>query len=306
MSLAPVPDPSPSSLAGQTAAPRYGEPFQYIAPENERVPLVMASPHSGTRYPAAMRAALCVPLIDLQRTEDAFVDDLIWPSRTLGAGVLRAQYARGFIDLNRDPLELDPDMFDGPPPRKCGLSGPRVEAGLGCIPRVGARGHSIYHTKLDPAEGEARLADVHGRYHDHLASELTIMAQAHGAAYLIDWHSMPSRQPGRKPLAEIVLGDRFGSSCSGRLTSLVERRFRKLGYTVARNAPYAGGYTTLRYGRPRRGLHALQIEIRRDLYMDEAQVERNENYGRMRADISEVAKDLVQFVSRQTRARLLT
>lgn len=305
MSIAPASDPSPNEMAEQLPAPRYGEPYQYIAPEHERLPLIMASPHSGTRYPSAMRAALSVPLIDLQRTEDAFMDDLIWPARTLGAGVLRAQYARSFIDLNRDPLELDPDMFDGPPPRKCGLSGPRVEAGLGCIPRVGARGHNIYRTKLDPAEGEARLADVHARYHAHLANELTIMADVHGAAYLIDWHSMPSRQPGRKLLADIVLGDRFGSSCMSRLTSLVERRFRKLGYSVARNAPYAGGYTTLRYGRPRRGLHALQIEIRRDLYMDEVRVERHGNYPRLRAHIGEVTADLAQFVSRQTRARTL-
>jgi len=305
MSLAaPLPSPRPKGKAGLAETDQafsYAAPFAYVAPGAPELPLVFASPHSGQHYPDAMREALCVPLIDLQRTEDAFVDELVTPAREVGAGLLTARYARAFVDLNRDPLELDRRMFDGPPPRRSGLPGPRVEAGLGCIPRVGARGHTIYRGRLNPEEGEARLRDVHDAYHAHLSAELARMRDACGAAYLIDCHSMPSRQPGRRPLADVVLGDRFGSSCSAKLTSLVESRFRKLGYSVARNAPYAGGYTTLRYGRPRRGLHALQIEIRRDLYMDELRVQRAEGFVRLSNHMGQLIADIAAYVARQAR-----
>ncbi|MCI4644819.1 MAG: N-formylglutamate amidohydrolase [Hyphomonadaceae bacterium] len=301
MSLA-APIPSTPRISEPVSTPvTYGAPYTYLPPREDGLPLIFASPHSGQYYPDTMRDALCVPLIDLQRTEDAYVDDLFAAAAGRGAGFLTARYARAFVDLNRDPLELDKRMFDGPPPRRCGMPGPRVEAGLGCIPRVGARGHTIYRTRLAPEEGEARLRDVHDRYHRHLSAELSRLHALHGMAYLIDCHSMPSRQPSRRPLAEIVLGDRFGSSCCGRLTSLIEKRFRRLGYTVARNAPYAGGYTTLRYGRPQRGLHAIQIEIRRDLYMDELRVQRAAGFSQLAHDVSEVVADLVAHVTRQAR-----
>lgn len=291
-----IPEPASSDIT-------YGAPYTYLAPTEDRLPLIFASPHSGQHYPDSLRTALCVPLIDLQRTEDAFVDDLFSSAAGRGAGLLTARYARTFVDLNRDPLELDRRMFDGPPPRRCGIPGPRVEAGLGCLPKVGARGQGFYSTQLDPAEAEARLRDVHDAYHRHLSGELARLKELHEMAFLVDCHSMPSRQPSRRPLAEIVLGDRFGSSCGGRLTSLIEKRFRKLGYSVARNAPYAGGYTTLRYGRPLRGLHAIQIEIRRDLYMDEVRVQRSAGYSQLSRDIGEVVADVAAFVKRQlTRA----
>ncbi|MEM9740650.1 MAG: N-formylglutamate amidohydrolase [Pseudomonadota bacterium] len=301
MSLAaPFSAPTPRQPGAESEI-SYAAPFTYHPPDAAGLPLVFASPHSGQYYPEAMRQALCVPLIDLQRTEDAFVDELISPVTEVGAGKLIARYARGFVDLNRDPLELDRRMFDGPPPRRCGLPGPRVEAGLGCIPRVGARGHTIYRTRLAPIEGEARLRDVHDAYHTHLSGELRRLRAEHGVSFLIDCHSMPSRQPGRRPLADIVLGDRFGSSCTSKLTAVVEDKFRKLGYRVVRNAPYAGGYTTLRYGRPRHDIHALQIEIRRDLYMDELKVQRSGMFPRMASDMSQVISAISAFVARQTK-----
>lgn len=287
-----VPDSGPAG---------YARPFDYRPPDAAGPPVIFASPHSGTHYPPAMRASLCVPLIDLKRTEDAFVDELIAPAAGTGCGLLTARYARGFVDLNRDPGELDPHMFDGPPPRPFAQPGPRVQAGLGCLPRVGARGAPIYTGRLSPQEGERRLADIHDAYHNHLARELARLTGRHGRAFLIDCHSMPSRQPGRRRLADIVLGDRFGSSCSARLTSLLERRFRKLGLSVARNAPYAGGYTTLRYGRPRRGLHTIQIEIRRDLYMDEMAVRKTDGFAALCGCITEVIGEISAFAACQRR-----
>ncbi|MEM1106306.1 MAG: N-formylglutamate amidohydrolase [Pseudomonadota bacterium] len=306
MSLAdPLPTPGASNTGVEPQAALetlYPFPFDYSAPSAPNLPLIFASPHSGRVYPDALRDALCVPLIDLKRTEDAFMDELIASARSFGAGLLTARYARGFVDLNRDPLELDRRMFDGPPPRRCAEPGPRVEAGLGCIPRVGARGHTIYARRLGAAEAEARLRDIHDAYHGHLAAELQRLKLEHGRAFLIDCHSMPSRQPGRRPLSDIVLGDRFGSSCSSKLTSLVEARFRKLGYSVSRNTPYAGGYTTLRYGRPRRSVHALQIEIRRDLYMDETRVARGDGFPRMASHVGQVIGQVARFAA-QTNGR---
>lgn len=277
-----------------------GRPYDLFVADGGARPLLFASPHSGKLYPTAMRAALTVPLIDLKRTEDAFIDEMFRPVTRLGGQVLAARYARAFVDLNRDAAELDPGMFADGTPRPCGLPGARVQAGLGSLPRVGASGRNIYAHRLSRAEGESRLTDVHDAYHARLKGELQALRSRFGAAFLIDCHSMPSVQPGRRGLAEIVLGDRFGSSCCGRLTSAVERAFRRLGYRVARNAPYAGGYTTRQYGRPRRGIHVLQIEIRRDLYMDETLVKKTAGFSSLQADIFSVCNDLAAHVDDRT------
>lgn len=286
----------PLDASGPGRQPGYAAPFEILRPKTGALPLILASPHSGTIYPDRMRADLGVPLIELRRTEDAFVDLLFASAPRHGATLLTANYARGFVDLNRDPLELDPEMFIDGPPRKCGQPGPRVRAGLGCLPRVAARGQPMYRRRLRRAEGERRLADVHDTYHAALSQEVAGQLSGTGLAILIDCHSMPSSQPGRRQLADIVLGDRYGASCSGRLTSLVEREFRRLGYSVARNSPYAGGYTTLRYGRPAMGVHALQIEIRRDLYMDERRVAQASGFASIQADLDQVVSAIGRFV----------
>ena len=267
--------------------------------ENEKIaPILFASPHSGKLYPEAMREGLRVPLMDLRRTEDAFVDELFAEAPKAGGKLIFANYARGYVDLNRDARELDPDMFSDGPPRKVAVASPRVEAGLGCLPRVAARGEPIYAGQMSSAEGEYRLAHVHDAYHEYVRNTLDQYHQDTGIGILIDCHSLPSRQPARRKLADIVLGDRFGSSCDNRLTSLAERTFRELGYTVSRNAPYAGGYTTRCYGRPKRGMHALQIEINRRLYMDEQSVTPNARFAAVQQDMTAVSRALSDFARR--------
>ncbi len=263
-----------------------------------KLPILFASPHSGSLYPQAMLETIRVPLMDLRRTEDAFVDDLFQDAPNSGGQLIYANYARGYVDLNRDARELDPAMFHDGPPRKVALASPRVDAGLGCLPRVAARGEPIYHGQISRAEGEYRLAQVHDAYHGYIRSALDRFKDVHGLAVLIDCHSMPSHQPGRRKLADIVLGDRYGSSCDNRLTSVAERTFRGLGYSVSRNAPYAGGYTTRCYGRPKRGVHALQIEINRRLYMDEQKVVRHANFDVVRQDLMAVSRVLSDFTQR--------
>lgn len=276
--------------------PELDAPFLLTEPETATAPIVFASPHSGNHYPEAMVAALCVPLMDVRRTEDAFVDELFANAPRHGATLLAARYGRSVVDLNRDPHELDPAMFHDGPPRACALRTPRVEAGLGCLPKVGARGEAIYGRLLSKAEGELRLAGIHDVYHGRLSELLDVQRNQHGLALLVDCHSMPSVQPGRRHLTDIVLGDRFGSSSDPRLMNRLERVFRNHGLTVARNAPYAGGYTTRRYGRPKRGIHAIQIEINRGLYMDEQAITRSGGFARLRPVMDAAIIEMVNAI----------
>lgn len=256
-------------------------------------PVIFASPHSGSHYPAAMQANLSVPLSDLRRTEDAFVDGLYEPAIAQGAILIRATHARTYVDLNRDARELDAEMFVDGPPRTAGMPSARVKAGLGCLPRVGASGRDIYLNPLTRLEGAQRLEQVHDAYHQALQAEIEALKPNWSDIFVIDCHSMPSRQPGRASMPDIVLGDRFGSSCTPKLTSLVERQLRREGFTVARNAPYAGGYTTRKYGRPRRGVHVLQIEINRSLYMNELTIETTRGFDTLQAQLSDLSAEIL-------------
>ena len=258
-------------------------------------PVIFASPHSGSHYPQAMQDLLSVPLSDLRRTEDAFVDELYGDAAKLGGIQIQGNYGRAYVDLNRDARELDASMFKDGAPRVAGMPSARVKAGLGCLPRVGASGREIYAEQITRAEGAFRLSEVHDRYHAALQQEIETLKTDWSDVFVIDCHSMPSRQPGRSNMPDIVLGDRFGSSCSARLTSLVERYFRRQSLSVARNAPYAGGYTTRRYGRPRRGTHVLQIEINRGLYMDEMSIEKSRGFAKLQSQLSDLIQDIQEL-----------
>lgn len=271
------------------------EAFTLKRGDDVAAPVIFASPHSGQIYPQHMVDILCVPLTDLQRTEDAFIDELYEAATEQGTALLSANFARGFVDLNRDARELDAEMFHDGLPRVAGMPSARVKAGLGCLPRVGASGRNIYAAQISQDEGRFRLEAIHDRYHGALQNEIDALKLNWSDIFVIDCHSMPSRQPGRRNLPDIVLGDRFGSSCSAKLTSLVERRFRREGLSVARNAPYAGGYTTRRYGRPRRGVSVLQIEINRGLYMNEMEVRKSDKFDTMQDQVQRLICDIVDF-----------
>ncbi|MBI1263264.1 MAG: N-formylglutamate amidohydrolase [Alphaproteobacteria bacterium] len=238
------------------------------APAQRTSAFVFASPHSGRAYDPAALARTRLPLSALRQSEDAYVDQLVASAPRHGAPLVEALFARVFVDVNRAEGELDPDMFDPAPAAARPLSA-RAAAGLGVIPRTAADGRALYAGRLTLEEAEARLARCYRPYHSALKAELAAAKAAFGEAFLIDCHSMPAASARG---ADIVLGDRYGAACSRAFITAAEAEFRALGFTVVRNRPYAGGYTTEHYGRPARSVHAVQIEINRALYLDERTV----------------------------------
>jgi len=258
-------------------------------------PLVFASPHSGRLYPEDMMAAAALDAQSIRRSEDAFVDDLIAQAPAHGAALITASVARAYIDLNREPFELDPAMFSDQLPEFARSRTARVAAGLGAIARVVSEGQEIYRRKLTFAEARGRIEGAHRPYHEALEGLIAEAQAAHGFAILVDWHSMPAaaaRAGGRDRPCDIVLGDRFGAACAGVLPTRVERELEALGYRVARNTPYAGGYTTEHYGRPQRRVHALQVEINRALYLDEGRLALTEGFAELKANLAQVTRNL--------------
>lgn len=253
-----------------------------------RWPLVMASPHSGRAYPAAFLAASRLTETQLRRAEDPFVDGLLDGVR--GVPVLRARYGRAFLDLNRDADELDPAMFDGPLPFLARAT-ERVAAGLGVLPRVAAHGLDIYRRKLAPDEARVRLAALHRPWHGRIAELLERARARHGFAVLIDCHSMPT--PAGVLAPQIVVGDRHGSSASAGLVRLIERHFMGAGWRTGRNIPYAGGHTTEFHGAVENGVHAVQIEIDRNLYIDPQRLVRHGGFAGVAAAMEGLARLLV-------------
>lgn len=251
-------------------------------------PVIFASPHSGRVYPDDMMSAARLDAQAIRRSEDAFVDQLVEGAPEAGAALITANYARAYIDVNRDAFELDPGMFADALPDFARSRTARVAAGLGAIAKVVSEGQEIYARKLTFAEAQGRIEGAHRPYHAALSGLIAQAQAAHGVAVLLDWHSMPSaaaRAAGVRG-CDIVLGDRFGSACANGLTRLVEVELETRGYRVVRNTPYAGGYTTEHYGRPARRVHALQIELNRALYLDEDTLSPTPGFDRLKADIA--------------------
>ena len=259
------------SEQGWAGEPELQPPFDVVEPSVLATPVVFDSPHSGARYPQRFLAASRLDALALRRSEDSFVDELFLPCVALGAPLLRAHFPRAFLDLNREPFELDPQMFDGALPDFANTRSLRVAAGLGVIPRVVGDTQPIYRGRIPVADGLGRIAALHRPYHARLAELIERARSRFGFAVLIDCHSMPSTLAEGGPL-DMVLGDRFGTSAAGWIVETLESALVERGYRVRRNKPYAGGFITEHYGAPASGRHAVQIEINRSLYMDERRI----------------------------------
>jgi N-formylglutamate amidohydrolase len=284
-------EPDPELIGAEEPAP-----FEIFRPAGAAGPLVFASPHSGRIYPPGMMAASRLTAEAIRRSEDVWVDQLIARAADFGASVILARLARVYLDVNREPWELDPAMFSDELPAYARGRSARVAAGLGAIARIVAEGEEVYARKLTFAEARARVEAVHQPYHAALSALVAESRAAHGLAILVDWHSMPSAAAGRATggSCDIVLGDRFGGACAPLVARTVERTLSALGYAVTRNAPYAGGYTTEHYGAPARGVHALQIEVNRALYVDEAGLEPTPGFACLKADFERLFQVLAE------------
>ena len=259
--------------------------------------MLFASPHSGRDYPPDFIAAARLDTIGLRRSEDSFVDDLFAAAPAHGAPLLAASFPRAYCDANREAWELDPAMFAEPLPDWVNTTSPRVGAGLGTIARVVSTGEVIYREKLPFAEAQHRVRACWQPFHDALGTTIADTIALFGTCLLIDCHSMPAHagtsRHGAGP-ADIVLGDAYGTACAPAITALVERELRSLGYAVRRNDPYAGGYITRHYGRPRDGVHVLQLELARGLYMDEATIQPSKRFPIMRRHMEKLISVLAR------------
>jgi len=272
-------NPSMSAIEGDGDPLTTGAPFEILAPAVQTVPMVFVSAHSGRDYEPDFVETSRLDQLSLRRSEDSFVDELFAGAPDRGAPLLRAHFPRVYLDPNREPWELDPAMFEDTLPDFVNTSSLRVAGGLGTIARVVTNGAEVYQGKLKFSEAERRIKSLYIPFHETIQDLLALTVQRFATAVLIDCHSMPSfggpmdRDPGTER-ADMVLGDRFGTSCTKVVTDTVENVLTRAGFRVERNDPYAGGFTTRNYGRPDSGVHALQIEIKRSLYMDEDTMER--------------------------------
>jgi N-formylglutamate amidohydrolase len=254
---------------------------------------VFASPHSGGLYPDDMKADAALAEASLRSAEDALVDQLIAPGVSGGASVILGRLGRAYVDLNRDPADLDPLLIEG---LAEGLASARAAAGYGVVPRLSGDGRPLYARRLTLDEARERIARVHAPYHAALAGLMQAARERHGEAVLVDWHSMPARATraaGGARGPDIVLGDRHGASCSAALTRRVRRAFEALGWRVALNQPYAGGWTTQAWGRPEEGFHAIQIELNRALYFDEVARAPSAGWSRTQKGVARVIAGLL-------------
>ncbi len=268
-------------------------PVDVCPPKQQLQAVIYASPHSGRYYPPELCAATRLELRRLRRSEDSFVDEIFAAAPERGAPLLKALFARAYCDPNREAYELDPAMFKDPLPSFVNTASIKVAGGLGTIARIAGSGEEIYSRKLTFAEAEQRIADCYRPYHRSL-QELVKVTQRHfGFAIILDCHSMPSTDGhDTETRPDFVLGDRFGTACAPGLIEIVRSVLEAQGYSVARNWPYAGGFTTQHYGRPNRGLHTLQIEINRALYMDEEAIEPTAGLPRLAAHMAALIETL--------------
>ncbi|MBU2581809.1 MAG: N-formylglutamate amidohydrolase [Alphaproteobacteria bacterium] len=274
--------------------------FLIDEPERCTTPLVFCSPHSGRIYPEHFLAQSRLDPHTLRKSEDCYIDVLFGSAPAYGAPLISALFPRAFLDVNREPYELDPGLIEAPLPDYANSKSARVIGGLGTIARIVGDGAEIY---THPLPLEAALARIEGLYlpfHAALAGLLARSYRDFGSAILLDCHSMPSNSmaaTGQRSRPDIVLGDRFGTSCGREVIEMVQHAFQALGYNVQINRPYAGGYITEHYGRPLIGIEALQIEINRGLYLNETSLETSSGFSALQSDLDKVIAHLIETLS---------
>ncbi|CDZ56579.1 N-formylglutamate amidohydrolase [Neorhizobium galegae] len=274
------------------------EHFEVREPATQTIPFVFNSPHSGSFYPPEFLAESGLDSLAIRRSADHYVDELFADAPELGAPLLLAHFPRAYLDVNREPYELDPRMFDGPLPPFVNIGSMRVAGGLGTIPRIVAENMEIYRRRLPVNEAMSRIETIYKPYHACLRKLIARTHARFGLAILIDCHSMPGniRLSGSDVRPDFIIGDRYGTSASAELSRAAMQFLEGMGFSAVRNKPYAGGFITEHYGRPVRGLHALQIEINRALYVDEMTLARRPEFPVIAATLSTFMRQMADFV----------
>jgi len=280
-------------------------PYTLHRPTGPRLPLIFDSPHSGRHYPASFHYQ--APLLALRQTEDAYVDHLLAGAPAQGVTLLLAEIPRVYLDLNREPDDIDAELLAEPWPGALNPS-EKTRRGLGLIRRYALPGIAVYAEKLSVADVRSRIETIHAPYHRCLQEELSDLHRDFGFAWHIDWHSMKSvgnamTEDDGVRRADFVLGDLDGRSCDPVLTTLAAETLTGFGYQVALNRPYKGAALVRRCGRPQEGFHSLQIEINRALYLDEAAVEPSAGFDTIGRDIGRLTARLVEELGRRAAPR---
>ncbi|MDX8501635.1 N-formylglutamate amidohydrolase [Mesorhizobium captivum] len=289
----------PGSFKLKTAAEDFSvvPPFEIRSGAEQRVPFLFNSPHSGRHYPERFLAMARLDRNAIRRSEDCYVEELFGGAVALGAPMLAANFPRAYLDVNREPWELDPRMFAEPVPSFCNIRSARVAGGLGTVPKLVGEGLDIYPGRLPLSEAVGRIETVYKPYHETLKRLLTRTHARFGYAVLIDCHSMPASirvgDNGVRP--DFIIGDRFGISATAALTETAIGLLTGMGYAVAHNKPYAGGFITEHYGRPARHLHALQIEVNRGLYMNERTFQKSAGFDALADDLTRFSAELMSI-----------
>ena len=275
----------------------FAPPFDIVEPTHWVAPLIFNSPHSGAIYPPEFLASSKLDRTALRRSEDSFVDEIIEGMVAKGFATVRVNFPRCYVDVNREPYELDPRMFAGRLPSFANTRSMRVAGGLGTIPRVVGDAQDIYRERLSVDDGLRRIEMLYKPYHRALRRLVGSVHQRFGTAILIDCHSMPSNGGSRDepPRSDVVIGDRYGTSCAPLLPDMVEQTLHAMGYSVGRNKPYAGGFITEHYGNPAGGVHAIQLELNRAAYMNEQRRERLPAFDRIKADFERLAEAFAEL-----------
>lgn len=270
-------------------------PFSITGSETQTAPFIFNSPHSGRNYPKSFVAASRLSQIALRKSEDAFVDDLLAFVPGLGAVLMCAHFPRSYLDVNREPYELDPLLITGRLPDYANTHSIRVIGGLGTIARIVNEQEEIYRQPITLNAALTRINRLYQPYHSALSSLLDKTRKDYGFACLVDCHSMPSQPTAQTggTSADFVLGDRFGTSCAREITRFIEATLRGWGYTVVLNKPYSGGYITEAYGHPQRHMHSLQIEVNRALYMDETSFRKHSGFDELSVKLRTMADLLI-------------
>ena len=270
--------------------------FETIRPRRQLAPIVVNSPHSGRDYPQRFLKLSRLNETAIRQSEDAYVDEIFSRAPHMGLPLLRANFPRAYLDVNREPYELDPRMFREPLPEHFNTTSPRIAAGLGTIARIVSESRPIYREPLALEDALMRIEGIYKPYHKTLQTLLSETVASFGVALLIDCHSMPRLNRGNDRSApDVVLGDRYGTTCAAVLVDTVEMVFAGAGLKVARNRPYAGGHTTRAYGRPQYGVHVLQIEFSRHLYMHELTLAKHQGFSVMQRLAETLLATLARF-----------